>query len=57
VVEEQIKWLEKNQDAEMEDFKTHKKELEEIVQPIVGKLYQGGAPPTEGGEGEEKDEL
>jgi len=61
-VEEQIKWLEKNQDADSEDYKAHKKELEEIVQPIVGKLYQGGAPPPgeEGGaagEEEERDEL
>jgi len=60
-VEEQIEWLDANQDAEAEDYKTHKKELESIVQPIVGKLYegQGGAPP-EGGEGDEyddKDEL
>jgi len=60
-VDEQISWLEKNHEAEVEDFKSHKKALEEIVQPIIGKLYQGGAPPTEGGaEGageEEKDEL
>jgi heat shock protein 5 len=61
-VEEQIEWLESNQDAESEDYKTHKKELEAIVQPIVGKLYEGGEggappPPPEGGEEEEKDEL
>ena len=59
-VEEQIEWLEANQDAEAEDYQSHKKELEGIVQPIVGKLYegQGGAPPPEGGEYEdEKDEL
>jgi heat shock protein 5 len=60
-VEEQIEWLDANQDAEAEDYKTHKKELESIVQPIVGKLYegQGGAPPPEG-EGndyDDKDEL
>ena len=63
-VEAQITWLESNQDAESEDYKTHKTELEGIVQPIVGKLYEGagGAPPP-GGEGgeeggdEEKDEL
>lgn len=61
-VTEQIEWLEKNQDADVEAFKTHKKELEDIVQPIVSKLYQGQAPPP-GGEGagsegsSEKDEL
>eukprot|EP00923_Selenidium_pygospionis_P008320 GHVN01014085.1.p1 GENE.GHVN01014085.1~~GHVN01014085.1.p1 ORF type:complete len:351 (+),score=77.22 GHVN01014085.1:89-1054(+) len=62
-VEEQIEWLEANQDAEAEDYQTHKKELEAIVTPITSKLYegQGGAPPPEGGEGgeydDEKDEL
>ena len=49
-VEEQIKWLESNQGAEVEDFKEHKKQLEEIVTPIMTKLYgQGGGP---GGAGE-----
>jgi len=58
-VDEQIKWIEKNQDAEAEDYKTHKKELEEIVQPIISKLYQGAPPPEGGAPGgeEEKDEL
>lgn len=57
-VEEKIEWLESHQDAETEDFKAKKKELEEIVQPIVSKLYgsAGGAPPEEE-EGTEKDEL
>jgi len=62
-VEEQIKWFEAHQDSDGEEFKKHKKELEDIVQPIISKLYQGagGAPPP-GGEGEEqpkedKDEL
>ena len=49
-VEEQIKWLESNQGAEVEDMKEHKKQLEEIVTPIMTKLYgQGGGP---GGAGE-----
>ena len=51
-VEEQIKWLESNQGAETEELKEHKKQLEEIVTPIMTKLYgqggaggPGGAPP------------
>ena len=49
-VEEQIKWLESNPAAETEELKEHKKELEEIVTPIMTKLYgqgggAGGAPP------------
>lgn len=43
-VEEQIKWLESNQGAEVDELKDHKKQLEEIVTPIMTKLYgQGGA--------------
>ncbi|XP_019640840.1 PREDICTED: 78 kDa glucose-regulated protein [Branchiostoma belcheri] len=61
-IEDKISWLESNQDAETEDFKAKKKELEEVVTPIISKLYegQGGAPPPSGEEEEddsEKDEL
>jgi len=61
-VEENIKWLENNQDVEASEYKAKKKEFEEIVQPIITKLYQsaGGAPKPEGaGESDdaEKDEL
>ena len=38
-VEEQIKWLESNQGAETEELKEHKKQLEEIVTPVMTKLY------------------
>ncbi|KAK2184224.1 hypothetical protein NP493_276g02011 [Ridgeia piscesae] len=63
-VTEQIEWLEKNPDADVDELKEHKKALDEIVQPIISKLYQGSAPPPggEGGQGEgtqggEKEEL
>lgn len=60
-VNEKIAWLEENQEADGEEFKTQKKELEEIVQPIIAKLYaQGGGPPPGGEEPEDdvdKDEL
>jgi len=49
-VEEQIKWIESNQGADVDALKEHKKQLEEIVTPIITKLYgQGestsGVPP------------
>jgi heat shock protein 5 len=62
-VEEAISWLESNRDASVDDLKEHKKDLESKVQPIVSKLYAGGAPPEGEGEGgagggeDEKDEL
>jgi len=53
ILDEKLKWLETNQDAESDEFKAQKKEIEDLVQPIIAKLYQGagGAPPPEGGEG------
>merc|ERR1719397_1898913 len=61
VINEKIAWLEENQDASAEDLKAQKKEMEDIVQPIIAKLYQGagGPPPEEGGEEDDefKDEL
>jgi molecular chaperone DnaK (HSP70) len=50
VIEEKIKWLETNANAEVDDFKQQKKELEEIVNPIITKFYQnkdGQTGPTD----------
>ncbi|CAF3924049.1 unnamed protein product, partial [Rotaria magnacalcarata] len=49
-VEEQIKWIESNQYADIDTLKEHKKQLEEIVTPIITKLYgqsdsTSGVPP------------
>ena len=61
VIEEKIKWLDANQEAEASEFKAQKKEMEEVIQPIISKLYQGagGAPPPTGDEesSSDKDEL
>nr|AEV42204.1 glucose-regulated protein 78kDa [Eurytemora affinis] len=64
ILTEKIAWLEENQEADAEELKAQKKEMEDIIQPIIAKLYQGagGAPPggeEEGGEEDEdlKDEL
>uniref|UniRef100_A0A2K5CUY1 Heat shock protein family A (Hsp70) member 8 n=1 Tax=Aotus nancymaae TaxID=37293 RepID=A0A2K5CUY1_AOTNA len=58
-----INWLNKNQTAEKEEFEHQQKELEEVCNPIITKLYQsaggmpggmpggfsgGGAPPSGG---------
>uniref|UniRef100_A0A8C1PE26 Endoplasmic reticulum chaperone BIP n=2 Tax=Cyprinus carpio TaxID=7962 RepID=A0A8C1PE26_CYPCA len=55
-IEEKIEWLESHQDADLEDFQAKKEELEEIVHPIISKLYgSAGGPPPE--EEDKKDEL
>jgi len=61
-VEDKIKWLEAHPDADPEDYKREKKELEDIVQPIITKLYQGQGgppPPSQEGDGDSdaRDEL
>ncbi|KAG5322412.1 BIP protein, partial [Pseudoatta argentina] len=59
-IDEKIKWLEDNQDTEPEEYKKQKKELTDIVQPIIAKLYQGaggGVPPTGGEDDDMRDEL
>eukprot|EP00095_Tigriopus_kingsejongensis_P010606 maker-scaffold1206_size55693-snap-gene-0.6 protein:Tk10606 transcript:maker-scaffold1206_size55693-snap-gene-0.6-mRNA-1 annotation:"hypothetical protein DAPPUDRAFT_304735" len=52
-VNEAISWLEENSEADSEEFKAQKKELENTVQPIIAKLYQGG--PGESPESEDED--
>jgi heat shock protein 5 len=63
-VEETISWLYDNSDAEKDDYEAQKKKLEEVVHPIVSKVYPdgagaGGAAPEEEEEDDdyEKDEL
>jgi len=57
ILDEKLKWLETNQDADSDEFKAQKKEIEDLVQPIIAKLYQGAGgapPPPEGGHDEEE---
>jgi len=62
-VEETISWLDDNSDADKEDYEAQKKKLEEVVHPIVSKVYPdgagAGAAPEEDDEDNdyEKDEL
>ncbi|XP_069494314.1 heat shock-related 70 kDa protein 2 [Ambystoma mexicanum] len=40
--QEVVNWLDKNQMAEKEEFEHKQKELEQVCNPIISKLYQGG---------------
>ena len=40
IVTEKISWLEENQEADVDEFKAAKKEIEDVAQPIIAKLYQ-----------------
>ncbi|KAI7732589.1 hypothetical protein M8C21_024195 [Ambrosia artemisiifolia] len=52
-VEAAIQWLDGNQLAEVDEFEDKMKELEGICNPIIAKMYQGGAggPDMGGGMG------
>jgi len=52
-IKETTEWLEKNDQAEKEEYETRQKELEKIANPIMMKMYQGGVPPGAGGPGGE----
>ncbi|XP_073044185.1 heat shock 70 kDa protein-like [Primulina eburnea] len=41
-VEETIEWLDRNQLAEVEELEHKLKELENVCNPIISKMYQGG---------------
>ncbi len=66
-IEEAIEWLDSNPDADTEELNAKKKEVEEIVNPIISKLYQQSGGLLSGvarkqnkaplGEDPEKDEL
>jgi len=60
-IDEAIKFLDDNPDADPSEYKDAKKTLEDTATPIITKLYQGQGPPPGGEEGEEdtseKDEL
>ncbi|CEJ03693.1 Putative KLLA0E20527p [Rhizopus microsporus] len=40
-VNETIQWLENSQEASKEEYESHQKELEEVANPIMMKMYQG----------------
>ncbi|XP_052078461.1 endoplasmic reticulum chaperone BiP-like isoform X1 [Mytilus californianus] len=47
-IEEKIKWLENNSDPSIEELKEQKKSLEDIVNPIVSKIYQEYGSSSQG---------
>jgi heat shock protein 5 len=56
IVEEKLEWLKENEEADTDAFKSAKKEIEDVAQPIITKLYQSGDMPPPGGEGQEEGE-
>lgn len=56
VIDDKVKWLENNAEADAEDFKRQKKDAEDVVQPIIAKLYQGSAGGSQSSKDEDDDD-
>jgi len=55
-VEKAKEWLEANPEATKEEIEENKKEMEDIVTPIISKLYKAGYKPNKPGEEGSKEE-
>jgi len=53
-LDETMDWLDRNQLAETEEFKSRQQELEKLISPIMTRLYQGGQPQQGGNCGQEE---
>jgi L1 cell adhesion molecule like protein len=42
-VEETLKWLDTHQEENREEYTSRKKELDDVVHPIMTKMYSNGA--------------
>ncbi|KAI7732586.1 hypothetical protein M8C21_024192 [Ambrosia artemisiifolia] len=47
-IDEAVSWLDNNQLAEADEFEDKMKELENVCNPIIAKMYQGGAGDAAG---------
>jgi len=52
IVEEKLSWLKENEESSKDEFRQAKKEIEEVAQPIIAKLYQQGGSGSTHDEGE-----
>ena len=46
VVNETVEWMDSNMSASTEEFKDKKKEVEEVLAPLMSKLYAGAGGPS-----------
>jgi len=56
-LDETMDWLDKNQLAETEEFKSRQQELEKLISPIMTRFYQGGHQQQGGSCGQEETQF
>merc|ERR1712054_424116 len=59
LIDESLDWLEENPEAEADEYSDKQKEVEQVANPIMRKVYQGEGMPGDSGEDEDfgDDEL
>ena len=57
IVDEKLEWLRDHEQATALEFNAIKKEIEEVANPIIAKLYSNAPPPEEEGSTGHEDEL
>ena len=57
LVDEKLDWLKDHDEATAEEFNAAKKDIEEVANPIIAKLYSNAPPPEEESHTGHEDEL
>lgn len=57
IVDEKLEWLKDHEEATAEEFDAVKKDIEEVANPIIAKLYGNAPPPEEEEHTGHEDEL
>jgi len=57
IVDEKLEWLKDHEEATAEEFNAVKKDIEEVANPIIAKLYGNAPPPEEEEHTGHEDEL
>ena len=59
LIDETLDWLEENPEADADEFGAKQKEVEQVANPIMRKVYQNGGAPGASGDDEDfgDDEL
>jgi len=53
LIDEKLDWLEENPEADADEYAAQQKEVEQVANPIMRKVYQGSGAPG----GEEEDNF
>jgi len=57
LIDESLDWLEENPEAEADEYSDKQKEVEKVANPIMRKVYSGGAPGGSAGGDDEGDDF